>query len=137
MSARYERTRLAAEKKFGFLNADTSITQSNPAESANQATSPYQTDIPAITSIPIPPRGKAELQAASSRQQVLDDRQNGGPQVLVQEAAEEQKEVRALQKRSKRRRAASSSEGPLKGLRERVKGSMHGGAGIIGVESNR
>lgn len=88
---------------------------------------------------PLPPKGKAELQAAGSRQQVLDDRKDGGPQVLIQEAAEE-KEARSLLRRQGRRRTASSlsQTDSLKGLKDRVTGSMHGRAGaIIGMESNR
>ena len=59
--------------------------------------------------------------------------------MLIQEAIEE-KEARSLLRREGRRRTASSlsqTEG-LKGLKDRVTGSMHGRAGVlIGMESNR
>ncbi|KAL8875084.1 MAG: hypothetical protein Q9198_006509 [Flavoplaca austrocitrina] len=148
VSARYEKARLAAQKKADQSNQKITITHSNVADSATQDLRPYQddkknaTDLPSIPSFdqePLPPKGKAELQAAGSRQQILDDKQDGGPQVLIQEAIEE-KEARSLLRREGRRRTASSlsqTEG-LKGLKDRVTGSMHGRAGVlIGMESNR
>ncbi|KAI4176674.1 MAG: hypothetical protein LQ343_000966 [Gyalolechia ehrenbergii] len=147
VSARYEKAKIAAQKKMD-QDVKTTITHSNVAESVIQDPRPYQhdknnaTDLSVITvqdQQPLPPAGKAELQAAGSRQQVLDDRKDGGAQVLVQEAAEE-KEARSLLKRSGRRRTASSlsQTDSLKGLKDRVTGSMHGRAGaILGMESNR
>lgn len=145
VSARYEKAKIAAQKK---MDQKTTITHSDVSASATQDPRPYQDEqknatnlaaIPLKDQEPLPPAGKAELQAAGSRQQVLDDKNDGGPQVLVQEAAEE-KEARSLLKRSGRRRTASSlsqNEG-LKGLKERVTGSMHGRAGaILGMESGR
>lgn len=84
---------------------------------------------------PSAPAGKAEQQAAGSREQVLEDAGlDGGAQILLEEALEE-KEARSMIRRSNRRRTASSltqSEG-LRGLRERV--SIHGRTGgILGME---
>ncbi|KAI4222065.1 MAG: hypothetical protein L6R36_006424 [Xanthoria steineri] len=148
VSARYEKARIAAQKKRDQLNENTTITHSNTGDSTTQDPRPYQNDMknardlismPLKDQQPLPPKGKAELQAAGSRQQVLDDRKDGGPQVLIQEAAEE-KEARSLLRRQGRRRTASSlsQTDSLKGLKDRVTGSMHGRAGaIIGMESNR
>ncbi|KAL8782204.1 MAG: hypothetical protein Q9213_005606 [Squamulea squamosa] len=148
VSARYEKARIAALKKPGHDNKRITITHSNVADSATQDPRPYQDDkknamdlstIPLKHQQPLPPKGKAELQAAGSRQQILDDKNGGGPQVLIQEAAEE-KEARSLLRREGRRRTASSlsQTDSLKGLKDRVTGSMHGRAGtLIGMESNR
>ncbi|KAL8836940.1 MAG: hypothetical protein Q9170_002740 [Blastenia crenularia] len=148
VSARYEKAKIAAQNKVEKDGETRAITQSNVAESATQDPKPYQDDktnateilsIPREDQLPLPPPGKAELQAAGSRQQVLDDRKDGGAQVLVQEAAEE-KEARNLLKKSARRRTPSSMSqtDSLKGLKDRVSGSMHGRAGaILGMESNR
>ncbi|KAL8696810.1 MAG: hypothetical protein Q9224_002607 [Gallowayella concinna] len=148
VSARYEKARLAAQKKADQGDERTTITHSNVADSATQDPRPYQDDKKHATDLssirlqdqePFPPPGKAELQAAGSRQQVLDDKKGGGPQVLIQEAAEE-KEARSLLRRAGRRRTASSlsQTDSLKGLKDRVTGSMHGRAGVlIGMESKR
>ena len=148
VSARYEKARLAAKKKADQPNQKATITQSNVADSATQDPRPYEDDkknatdlssIPSYVQDPLPPKGKAELQAAGSRQQILDDKKDGGPQVLIQEAIEE-KEARSLLRREGRRRTASSlsQTDSLKGLKDRVTGSMHGRAGVlIGMESNR
>lgn len=145
MSARYERSRLAAQKAFELDNVN--ITNSNPAESATQDPKPYENDLRDATdlpSIPIqncqpqPPAGKAELQAAGSRQQILDDQKDGGASVLADEAYEE-KEAKNFLRRSPRKRATSalSSKDNFKGLRDRVPTSMHGRArGIIGVDGS-
>ncbi|KAL8654784.1 MAG: hypothetical protein Q9226_003299 [Calogaya cf. arnoldii] len=148
VSARYEKARLAAQKKAGQSNEKITITHSDAADSATQDPRPYQDDkknatdlslIPLKDQQPLPPKGKAVLQAAGSRQQILDDKKDGGPQVLVQEAAEE-KEARSLLRREGRRRTASSLShtDSLKGLKDRVTGSMLGRAGVlIDMESNR
>ncbi|KAL8730581.1 MAG: hypothetical protein Q9181_004607 [Wetmoreana brouardii] len=148
VSARYEKARIAAQKKVDQEHEETTITHSNAADSTTADPRPYLDDkknatdlasIPLKDQLPLPPQGKAELQAAGSRQQVLDDKKGGGAQVLVQEAAEE-KEARSLLKRKGRRRTASSlsQADSLKGLKDRVTGSMHGRAGaLIGMESNR
>lgn len=148
VSARYEKARIAAQKKADQGSEKTTITHSNVTDSASQDPRPYQDDKDNATDLasmplkdqqPFPPAGKAELQAAGSRQQILDDKNGGGPQVLIQEAAEE-KEARSLLRREGRRRTASSlsQTDSLRGLKDRVTGSMHGRAGaLIGMESNR
>ncbi|KAL8907254.1 MAG: hypothetical protein Q9171_005941 [Xanthocarpia ochracea] len=148
VSARYEKARIAAQKKAGQGTEKFTITHSSVADSAVQDPRPYQDDkknamgltaIPLKDQQPLPPKGKAELQAAGSRQQVLDDRQGGGPQVLEKEAAEERKAKSLLRREGRRRTASSFSQTDnLKGLRDRVTGSMHGRAGaLIGMESDR
>lgn len=148
VSARYERSRLAAQKASDADEENTSITHSNSADSTTQDPKPYENDLRDATdlpSVPIknrqpqPPAGKAELQAAGSRQQILDDQKDGGPGVLADEAYEE-KEARSYLRRSPRKRANStlSSKDGFKGLRDRVPTSMHGRArGIIGVDGSR
>ena len=147
VSARYERARIAAQRKVDQEDATTTITHSNIADSLNQDPAPYQHEIKNATELqsipsqhkqPQAPTGKAEQQAAGSRQQVLDDKQGGGPEVLAEEAQEE-KEVRSMLRRSTRKKASSITQtDSLKGLRDRVTGSMHGRTGgIIGMESNR
>lgn len=147
MSARYERARIAAQRKVDQEGRKTSITNSDVADSMNQDPAPYQDEIKNSTELrsirkgdqdPQVLAGKAEQQAAGSRQQVLDDKQYGGPEVLAEEAQEE-KEVRSLLRRSTRKKATSISQtDSFKGLRDRVTGSMHGrSSGIIGMESSR
>lgn len=145
VSARYERAKLAAQKK---MDADVAaVTASDPAESATQSTKPYQAEASQASSTarsaqiiaePRVPRGKATLQAIGSRQQILDDRQGGGISVLSEESAEEVKAQQNLQKslrRSPRKRTASSG---LRGLADRVGESLHGkSSGVLGVDSGR
>ncbi|KAL9611068.1 MAG: hypothetical protein Q9167_004280 [Letrouitia subvulpina] len=145
VSARYEKARLAAQKKADEYTVPglNPITHSDPETSNTHSSQPYDPNLTTNTQhslplLPVPPPGKADLQAAASRQQILDDKDNGGRDVLAQEAAEE-KEARSLLQRSARRRTANSlsqTDG-LMGLRTRVTGSLHGRAGaILGVESN-
>lgn len=148
VSARYERSRIAAQKMVDKENEQVSVTGSDVSQSATQDLRPYENEISNATdlqSIPIKyqqpsaPAGKAEYQAAGSRQQVLDDKKDGGIDVLQDEAREEQVAKTAL-KRSTRRRAQSSvsQADSFKGLRDRITGSMHGRTGgILGVESSR
>ena len=140
VSARYERSRLAAQKA---LDSDQlhQITNTDPTLSNTQSAQPYQ-PIPfdsSATGLPQPPAGKATLQAASSRQQILDDENTGGASVLAEETYEEI-EAKNSARRSPRKRAASalSPKDRLGGLRERVKGSMHGRTGaVLGVDGGR
>ena len=155
VSARYEKARVAAQKAVDAdsdpTSYDTSITHSSPDEPANDQSktgklydsnlSPSQcpSSIPQTDQQPLHTHGKAEFQAAASRQQILDDPSPaGGPDVLKEEAAEE-KEARETLRRSPRKRAKSStSKETFAGLRERVsgKGGHHGrGPGVLGVES--
>ena len=148
VSARYEKARLAAQKAVDLdLSPKTTITHSDPAEGTSQLLGPYGEDIKNasdLVSIPEPElqpaviAGKAKIQAATSRQQILDDKEGGGPDVLREETAEEQ-EAKSILRRSPRKRAKSSSKETLAGLRERVSGAggMHRGAGIIGVDKGR
>lgn len=129
MSARYERSKIAAQRK---LDSENELLPTNPYDGTSLQTSsslpPGSVDVPA---------GKAELQAAASREQVLEDAQYGGREVLEEEAQEE-KEARRMMRKSNRRRTASSLTGSesLRGLRERV--SIHGRqGGILGMESSR
>ncbi|TKA26655.1 hypothetical protein B0A50_04763 [Salinomyces thailandicus] len=149
VSARYERARLAAQKK---ADADAGpISASTTSESAKVSAKPYQTEAgnasPMARSAqtvvePSAPSGKAALQAIGSRQQILDDRQGGGISVLAEESAEEinaQQKLRQQQtqslRRSPRKRTASSG---LRGFADRVGDSLHGkSSGVLGVDSRR
>lgn len=147
VSARYERSRIAAQKAYDKDNVST-ITGSDPKDSVTHDAKPYQDDLRNATdlpSIPIknrqpqPPAGKAELQAAGSRQQVLDDKKDGGASVLVDEAHEEKEACNASKWTSRKRTSSTlSAKDSFKGLRDRVTGSMHGRTGgIIGVDGSR
>ncbi|KZF23996.1 hypothetical protein L228DRAFT_227865 [Xylona heveae TC161] len=75
VSARYERSRLAAQTKSDGIYKDeikkaTHLAQQNGV-------------------LPLVPEGKATKQAVGSREQVLQDRERGGAQVLAEETAEE------------------------------------------------
>ena len=148
VSARYERSRLAAQRVFDGENTKAPITNFDATESAVQDPKPYHNDLRDAVDLPSipnkdlqpqPPTGKAEFQAAGSRQQILDDKKDGGPSILADEAREE-KDARNFVRRSPRKRATSSlsSKDSFKGIRDRVTGSMHGRAGaIIGVDGSR
>lgn len=144
VSARYERARIAAQKK---VDQDT-ITKSQPSDSINATnSSPYDSETNEITPaakaahaavLPQVPAAKAEQQALSSRQQILDDKIGGGPSVLAEEDAEEQEAQRVLRRSPRKRNISSTPTAGLKGLRDRMNTSLHGKAsGIIGVESSR
>ena len=143
VSARYERARTLAQRK---VNQE-SITHTDLPGTGMRTIWPYEDGAEIGSEMaknpglqqPAYPAGKAALQAASSRQQVLNDPRDGGVDVLAEEAQEE-KEVRTTIRRGARRKTASSlsPNDSFKGLRDRVTGSMHGRTGgIIGVESNR
>ena len=147
MSARYERSKIAAQKALNLDNAK-SVTGSDPIESKTQAPQPYTNDLKNATDLssilaadrkPDPVSGKAELQAAGSRQSVLDDKKTGGPSVLADEADEEQQARNNFVRRSPRKRATSGlSKDGLMGLKDRMTGTGHGRtAGIIGVDGGR
>ncbi|KAL1302706.1 hypothetical protein AAFC00_003066 [Neodothiora populina] len=152
VSARYERARLAAQRK---VDADT-ISHTNVEDSLAAAddTAPYQIEAQNASSLaktaqaslqPSIPAGKAEQQALGSRQQVLDDKVSGGISVLVEEDAEEAEAQRVLRRSPRKKTLTSSSNNSstttaagLKGLRDRMNGSLHGKAsGVLGVESSR
>ena len=148
VSARYERARIAAQRKANQDNrpVPTSISQSHP--DSGRASTVYQDDaanakdlllIPLEMQQPAAPGGQAAQQASASRQQVLEDQKDGGARILAEEAHEEQ-DARKVLRRSVRRKTGSSTPqaDSLKGLRDRVTGSMHGRTGgIIGMESSR
>jgi sphinganine C4-monooxygenase len=140
VSARYERARIAAQKKVEAEAASTSITSSTPSQSA-PTKAPYSDATQASPAAraavePRAPVGKATLQAIASRQQVLDDVTSGagGIAVLAEENAEEFK-VKTRLRQSPRKRTANSG---LKGLADRMGESLHGkGTGVLGVEGRR
>lgn len=148
VSVRYERARVTAQRRIDQDNKQKTITHSSAADSMTQDFKPYQDElqnalklqqVPPEEQEPSPPKGKAEQQAAGSREQVLEDHCDGGHQVLIEEAQEE-KEARSMIRKSNRRRAASSltQSDSFRGLTERVTGSMHGRTGgILGMESSR
>lgn len=142
VSARYERARIAAQRKVDADNAASSITASSPAESTQQSLDPYAKEASQASSTarsaqaflePSIPAGKASQQALGSRQQVLDDKQGGGKAVLAEESAEEAQAQQQL-RRSPRKRSKSSG---LKGFADRVGESLQGkGTGVLGVENS-
>ena len=143
ISARYERSKIAAQR---LVDQASPITNTAQSQSNTSNPKPYQDALteakelyitPLSLQQPQPPNGKATQQAAASREQVLDDYDDGGRQILLEEAAEE-KEARSMIRKSNRRRTASSltQSESLRGLRERV--TMHGRTGgILGMESSR
>lgn len=144
VSARYERARLAAQKKVDAEN----ITKSETSDSLTATnTAPYQNEAINATPLakaaqielqPTVPAGKAELQALGSRQQILDDKVGGGVSVLAEENAEEMEAQRSLRRSPRKRNISSAPTAGLKGLRDRMNGSLHGKAsGVLGVESSR
>jgi len=146
VSARYERAKVAAQKKVDEETkapASSTITSSTADESTAMASAqPYEADETTSTartahsvSEPLIPAGKATHQALSSRQQILDDRQSGGIEVLVEETTEE---IKAAKRRSTPRKRANTSSG-LKGFADRVSESLQGkgGTGVLCGESGR
>ena len=132
VSARYERSRAAAQKAMDIDTAK-AVTGSDASLSATQQSQPYENDlrdakdlvsVPMQNRLPQPPSGKAELQAAGSRQSILDDKACGGVSVLADEAREE-KEAQAFVRRSPRKRTTSSlsTRDSFKGLSQRMSGS--------------
>lgn len=145
VSARYQRDKIAAQKKVDAAGHEKGVTGSMAAESRRQSDAPYEKDsadaselkqLPKSMIEPKVPAGKAAKQAAGSREQVLED-PVGGPRILLEEMEEEQEAKRAS-KTNKSSRMKSGSEG-LKGLRDRVTPtSPHGrSSAIIGMESSR
>ena len=80
-----------------------------------------------MTNSPATDTTRAAQQAAASQQQVLDDKENEGLRILEEENMEE-KESRQKPTRSGRRKTGSFDPkgDSLKGLRDRVTGSLHG-----------
>ncbi|KAI9876778.1 MAG: hypothetical protein M1830_005723 [Pleopsidium flavum] len=148
VSARYERARIAAQRKVDQESGPVTASITH-LDSDNGLDSKMYQDVienagdlsymPQRVQQPAAPGGKASQQAASSRQRILDDKRNGGVRVLVEEAEEEREARRTLRKSTRRKTGSSTPQtDSLKGLRDRVTGSMHGRTGgIIGMESSR
>jgi sphinganine C4-monooxygenase len=105
VSARYQRDRIAAQKKVD-------------ADAAAQAS---------VVNSPEIDLQYAGQQARSSQRQVLDDRQHGGPQILEEEAREE-REVKQSSRRSTRRKSgfdAKSISDHIAGLHSRSPAILH------------
>jgi len=140
VSARYEKAKIAAQKK---MEAELSISGTSAVDSADADLGVYageaaHTSIPLSTHakiLPKVPEGKATSQAIGSREQVLQDRQNGGPGVIAEEVAEE-KEAQLYLKRSTRKKKTQQNAS-LKGLRERIDGTLAVKGGLPRVESSR
>ncbi|OCT49820.1 Sphingolipid C4-hydroxylase SUR2 [Cladophialophora carrionii] len=106
VSARYQRDRIAAQKK---LDAEVALTQ------------------PSVVNSPEIDVQNAQQQARSSQRQVLDDRQHGGPQILEEEAREE-REVKSASRRSTRRKSgfdAKSISDHIAGFHSRSPAILH------------
>jgi sphinganine C4-monooxygenase len=106
VSGRYERSRIAAQKK-----AD-----ANGSTIASSVINSPATDLK-----------KANGQAAASQRQVLDDMTEGGPQIIQEEVAEERDAIQRLPKSTRRKAGSIDPKGDsLRNLRDRVTGSLHG-----------
>lgn len=106
VSARYERSRIAAQKK---LDIDASTMESS------------------VINSPATDLKKANVQAAASQRQVLEDEIEGGRQIIQEEVAEEKQAIRATPRITRRKTGSIDPKGDsLRGLRERVAGSLHG-----------
>lgn len=136
VSARYERARLAAEKKMQQDNINSTYASSITGQKTGprEGKAPYEHDISAAsalaktaqTTVHSIPDGTAAAQAAGSREQVLSD-PDGGAQILAEEAAEERKEIFKIPeaqplRRSPRKKTISSTSAAQAGsiLRDRV-----------------
>lgn len=146
VSARYERAKIAAQKKVD-TDAAKPITSSTSTGSTTTSTSSYEpyTSHPTSSTArtahtvaePRIPAGKATQQAISSRQAILDDHGDGGVAVLAQESVEEVAAQQRLAKQRSPHRKRTTSIG-LKGLADRVGESLQGkGTGVLGMESGR
>ena len=133
VSARYERSRVAAEKKEAQRQA--AITNSLPQDSQDVPDNGVYDDTNAtvLNSEAIQPQvpaGKATAQAADSRRQVVSESGSaGGPSVIAEETAEEQREreINCLPGVIRRTSGSSAREGGMMGLFDRVhkrKGSL-------------
>jgi len=104
VSARYERSRIAAQKKIDAV--------------ATSIDSPV-TNSPAIGM-------KALQQLDDSRRQVIEDENEGGPQILQQEAAGERNTIKEMKRNPRKKSGGFENKGDgFKSLRERVAGGLH------------
>ena len=138
VSARYERAKIAAQKKVDAENAAiTGVSQTgiaNPYESEISQATPTARAVQTVLSEPL--SGKALQQAIASRQQVLDDERDGGISVLAEEAAEETKAQQYSQKAQRRGTRKSVTSTGLKGLADRVGETLQGkSSGVLGYKS--
>ncbi|KAF1984002.1 hypothetical protein K402DRAFT_381998 [Aulographum hederae CBS 113979] len=134
VSTRYERAATAAQKQLDVDQQNkANITSPPPIPARFPVTPTIASPLTGMPLLPSAPPGKASAQANASRQQVLDSLDHDGSAVLAQESAEEQREM-AQQERKKG--SSSQTATPLKGLREKIDGSLHGrGGGVLGVDS--
>ena len=142
VSARYERSRMAAQKALDQDNAKP-VTGSMSSDSLRSPPEPYENEIQdakvsthlsLLKRKPHTPAGKAEFQAAGSRQQILED-PDAGAGVLEDEAREE---IHAQQStRLSPRKRALSTKDSFKGLRDRIPSNALCQSGMIGVNGNR
>lgn len=148
VSARYEKARLAAQSKMDKNQYATATSGSQFGDASRESDVPYTNEAKNATLLtpsmqaqatPDIPAGKATKQAIGSREQVLEDKQGGGVSVLAEEAEEEREAQMSLRRSSRKKLSTASAQaGSLKGLRDRVNGSLHGrGGGVLGVESSR
>jgi len=150
VSARYERARIAAQRKVDDDNrkAVDFVTGSKPVDSVFSDHAPYENELRNASHLspaehqfaqPAIPAGKATQQAIGSREQIMDDEVGGGRAVLKEEADEERQERLALRRSPRKKsRTSTSSGGSLKGLRNRVNDSLVGKRGaIVGLEDGR
>jgi sphinganine C4-monooxygenase len=139
VSARYERARVAAQKKVDDEAAKASVTGSSLGQTP-ATTAPYEDAAHASPAarMPVEPRvpsGRPTRQAVASRQQVLDDTSGAGGITVLAEENNEEFKVKTKLRQSPRKRAANSG---LKGLADRMGESLHGrGTGVLGVEPRR
>lgn len=149
VSSRYERARVAAQRKLDrdskapSANDSAPITGSRPIDSILDDAAPYDADAANATHIdaatqahlrPSVPAGKAAAQALASREQILQDRAAGGPSVIAEEMAEEANVKRHVRLSSTPKLSPAPATGSLKGLRDRVSAS---GSCVLGYESTR
>lgn len=107
VSARYDRDRLAAQKK---VDADASSVAAN------------------LTNCPAVDAQKAAEQAEASRQQVLDDPKVDGNVVIAQEEQEEREAKQQTVRRNTRRKTSGFDP---KSISDRVSSSLHGRSAAI------
>lgn len=106
VSARYERSRIAAQKR---VDSDASAIT------------------PSVVNSPATDLKRANRQRAASQLQVLEDKADGGPQIIADEVAEEKDVVQRLPKLTRRKTGSIDPKGDsLRSLRDRVAGSLHG-----------
>lgn len=117
VSARYERSRILAQRK---VDADKPITGQPPAtappgpyESPAEVVAPDSPQVSSLHILPKIPSGKALRQAAGGRRQVLDDADQpggGGVSILREEIAEEIEAQQSI-RRSPRKRTQTEKSG--------------------------